>query len=762
MAVKLPPDFPKDYLIDGINVIEDRKLGEGAYGIVKLANYHGLTVAVKKLLPSFFPHDVSVRQLDEEAQIILESFFNECSKLSRIRHPNVIQLLGITLDKETRLPAIIMELMHENLSHLLKRTSSLPLYCEVNITHDIARALAYLHEAFSPPIVHRDLSSNNILISKDYRAKVTDLGVSKFESSSFFQRMVNTPAPGTIVYMAPEVRHIPADCSPAMDIFALGVLVIQIRSHKFPSPGPEQEKGKLGFAKTVPEHERRHNHIKLMGRSHPLTKIALDCIKNSPKTRPTGLEICRELESISATNAYEESKLACQIQDGEAEAIRERISGLQHDLEQAKGELVQTKEEIERLTLELQNQQQDTYQLSESAMSGGASVSDNNSKKFSTKLKSALKRNKKKKKSKDVPMAEDDNEDENEDENNDMATSSEEGFALITPRIVSEAEREMNKQELKSSTFSWTSHRCLLEGLQGATLRAYVAGCSLYLCGGATATSQPNNSVYFCTSRNVTRSWAKIVNPTPQYYYASAIINRELVLIGGLNASDGKCSRQLVTLDSHEKTWMSVLPPLPSARYSAAATTWGEYLIVIGGINDNGKVLDTVELLHLPSHQWSKAVSLPFGLAGSSVVAHRSRLYVLGGATSDGLTKAFFSIGMDHLLATTGQFNRWTTSSADVWVRHEDSPYTMMSLCLYRGYLLALGGDEKTISINQPAEWIWCYFSDDGWTLIQHMHTGRKLCCAVSLSPSKLAVFGGNPYYSVVDVANIKLPPLAQ
>ncbi len=310
---KLPPDFPKDYMIEGINVKEEHKVGEGAYGIVKLADYHGLTVAVKKLLPSFFPVGVDMSKLDEEAQIILESFFNECSKLSRIRHPNIVQLLGITVDKQTCLPAIVMELVHESLTQLLKRTSVLPLYIEANISHDIAKALAYLHGSFTPPMVHRDLSSNNILISRDYKAKVTDLGVSKFEASSFFQRMANTPAPGTLAYMAPEVRHIPADCSPAMDIFAFGVITIQIHCHKFPQPGPEQERGKFGLPKAIPEVERRHNHIKLMNRSFPLRSIAIDCIKNNPKSRPNALDVCKELEKIEQTVAYDESRLACQI-----------------------------------------------------------------------------------------------------------------------------------------------------------------------------------------------------------------------------------------------------------------------------------------------------------------------------------------------------------------------------------------------------------------------------------------------------------------
>ena len=240
-------------------------------------------------------------------------FFNECNKLSRIRHPNVIQLLGVTMDQETRLPSIVMELMHESLTQLLKRTASLPLYVEVNICHDVAKALAYLHNGFTPPMVHRDLSSNNILVSKDYHAKVTDLGVSKFEASSFFQRMANTPAPGTIVYMAPEVRKAPADCSPAMDVFAFGVIVIQTHTHKFPCPGAEQEKGRFGLAKAVPEVERRHNHVKLLGRNYPLRPLAVDCIKNSSKSRPTALDLCSELTRIQGTEAYEESQLVCQI-----------------------------------------------------------------------------------------------------------------------------------------------------------------------------------------------------------------------------------------------------------------------------------------------------------------------------------------------------------------------------------------------------------------------------------------------------------------
>lgn len=397
--------------------------------------------------------------------------------------------------------------------------------------------------------------------------------------------------------------------------------------------------------------------------------------------------------------------------------------------------------------------------------------SGNPNKGLTKRLRSALKRKKKSKKSKDrseghsqvnssetgKSLEDEEEEEELYDEGED---SSEEGFAVITPNTITEAEMEQSKQRLKSTKFTWTSHRCLLEGLQGVTLRALVSGQRLYLCGGATATSQPNTYVYTCPTRNIT-SWAKLVQPAPQYYYASVIVNRELVLIGGIDTISHSCTRKISTYDIQEKVWVEALPPLPSARSSSAAVCWGDYLIVIGGINELGRVVDTVELLHLPSLQWHKAFSLPIALAGPSAAVFRSRLYVMGGSTFAGLTRAVYSVAIDRLLATTSRLNRFTLSSTSVWERHQDSPYTMMSLCLFNGYLLAFGGNEKTVSISQPAEWVWSFFPDDSghsWTLVQRMNTGRKLCCAAPISSSTIAVFGGNPYFSVVDIANVTPP----
>lgn len=300
---QLTKDLPKDYIIKGVQVHEDQMLGEGAYGVVKLGTFYGLSCAVKKLKPSMFP--AGMRQLDQQTELILQSFYNECEKLSKIRHPNVVQLLGVFSDPNNRLPVIVMELMEESLSRLLHRTKLLPFHVDVNIVHDVSQALAYLH-SFRPPIVHRDLSSNNVLLNESLRAKITDLGVAKVAKGSFLS-WDDTPAPGTMAYMPPEVRKVPADLTPAMDIFAVGVNGIQIKTHKFPRPGPEFASGRLGFSKMVPERDRRKDHLVMIPRNDPLKTLLLDCIRDNPRDRPSAMKLCERLEKIKAGSAYAES-----------------------------------------------------------------------------------------------------------------------------------------------------------------------------------------------------------------------------------------------------------------------------------------------------------------------------------------------------------------------------------------------------------------------------------------------------------------------
>ena len=107
-------------------------------------------------------------------------------------------------------------------------------HSQVNLYHDVVLALAYLH--FNG-IIHRDLSSNNVLLIAGSRAKVTDFGMSKLcEMHPCITPL--TQCPGTLAYMPPEALKVPPEYSKKLDVFSSGVVAVQIMIRKFPNPGP--------------------------------------------------------------------------------------------------------------------------------------------------------------------------------------------------------------------------------------------------------------------------------------------------------------------------------------------------------------------------------------------------------------------------------------------------------------------------------------------------------------------------------------------
>ena len=150
---------------------EENSLGNGSYGAVYKAKCDQLVCAAKVLHPILFQTG------DPAASRIVERFQREIECLSGLKHPNVIQYLGSCADPETRMPVLFMELMDESLTSFLGRPADpppLPLHVQVDIGHDVAQALSHLHRH---EVLHRDLSSNNVLLIGSRRAKVTDFGI---------------------------------------------------------------------------------------------------------------------------------------------------------------------------------------------------------------------------------------------------------------------------------------------------------------------------------------------------------------------------------------------------------------------------------------------------------------------------------------------------------------------------------------------------------------------------------------------------------
>ena len=321
-----------------VRLIKTEQLGIGSYGVVYKAMCDNLPCAGKILHATLFQSN------DPGAMSIMKRFQQECSVLSALRHPNIVQYLESYQDPETQLPVLLMELMDANLTQFLQQSQEpLPYHTQVNICHDIALALVYLH---SNDIIHRDLSSNNVLlIGAGNRAKVTDFGMAKFFNINRVTVTPLTMCPGTLAYMSPEALDDPPVYTKKLDTFSFGVLGIQIVTRQFPDPGPRTKKvedlrdPKRRLQELVPEIERRKSHIDLIDPPHPLIPIATDCLNDNEKDRPSAQELCHHLAALKEAPQYSDSVQQAQERSRELQQQQKQVQDLQQQLQVCDGQV---------------------------------------------------------------------------------------------------------------------------------------------------------------------------------------------------------------------------------------------------------------------------------------------------------------------------------------------------------------------------------------------------------------------------------------
>ena len=195
--------------------LTQRELGRGGWAAVKVAEFRGLQVAAKCL------HAIIISDYNRQL------FVREMSIAAKLRHPNLVQFIGATLEGE---PVILTELMASSLRAVLERGPLEPAHI-TSVARDVARALNYLHLTRPDPILHRDVSSANVLLNPgpggSWLAKLSDYG------SANFTRQVRTAGPGNPSYAAPEAA-VPSQQSPKMDVFSFGVLLVEMATRRFP------------------------------------------------------------------------------------------------------------------------------------------------------------------------------------------------------------------------------------------------------------------------------------------------------------------------------------------------------------------------------------------------------------------------------------------------------------------------------------------------------------------------------------------------
>ena len=171
-----------------------KEIGRGSYATVVELEYKGLLCVGKKI------HQVLYEGQESSH---LKRFEEECKLLSQLSSPHIVQFLGVYYDSETNAPVLVMEFLPATLAQSLDQYGTMPDEISVSILRDVTLGLRYLHERDNP-IIHRDLSANNVLLTADMCAKISDLGVAKILELSPFQRQTMTKTPGTSCYMPPE------------------------------------------------------------------------------------------------------------------------------------------------------------------------------------------------------------------------------------------------------------------------------------------------------------------------------------------------------------------------------------------------------------------------------------------------------------------------------------------------------------------------------------------------------------------------------
>eukprot|EP00731_Ephydatia_muelleri_P010582 Em0005g1168a len=275
-------------------VVTGRELGAGYYSKVLELQYLGTKCAGKKLHKELYKH--------KSSPAVLERFGTECKLLSELRHPHIVQFLGLHQERDSDVPLLVMEYLPSALSDCIEQYGIMPEEVCYSILHDVAVGMNFLHNR-SPPIIHRDLTANNVLLTSSMCAKISDLGMAKILDLAPAHRAEKmTACPGTVSYMPPEAMVSSPVYDTKLDCFSYGVLMLHIFSGLWPIPKEYLQPDPSHPNRFCPltEIQRREQYIKQLGSEHPFLTLIKQCLSNVSSDRPTMTKILSELRNVLA------------------------------------------------------------------------------------------------------------------------------------------------------------------------------------------------------------------------------------------------------------------------------------------------------------------------------------------------------------------------------------------------------------------------------------------------------------------------------
>ncbi len=267
-----------DMLLNHADLIFGKRLGEGGFGEVCRGDWLGTDVAIKKLLQ---------RKLTAKLE---QEFRHEAGVMVQLRHPNVLTLYGIVLVPEA---CMVLEFMAKgSLYDVLHSQTPMSWQMRYQIGLDAAKGLVYLH---GKHILHRDLKSLNVLLDKDYQAKLADFGLSKIKVSS--SQTHNAGIAGTTQWIAPELfSEDKPRYTPACDVYSYAMVLWELMSRQVPFH-------EIGNRSLIPVRVMQGKREAIPPNSPESLKVLLvGCWAQQPEGRPKMKAVVSELKAHPVTD----------------------------------------------------------------------------------------------------------------------------------------------------------------------------------------------------------------------------------------------------------------------------------------------------------------------------------------------------------------------------------------------------------------------------------------------------------------------------
>lgn len=259
-------------------------LGKGSQSTVyKASLYDGKLIAAVKL--------TSLSSADNEIEI-----------LSRIRSPRIVNLLGFSIDSNNRRLIVVEFMPNGTLHDLLHVSSSVPSWNRrLRLAIQIAKSVAHLH-SLSPPVIHRDVKSSNVLIDVNRNARLSDFGLA-LRGHVDDARVKCTPPAGTFGYLDPCYLA-PCDLSTKSDVFSFGILLLEMISGRKAIDMSFSPPSVVDWAMPV---IKSGNHLGICDRRikrpeneavvREIVIVAAKCVRSKAEKRPEMIEVVQWLKA---------------------------------------------------------------------------------------------------------------------------------------------------------------------------------------------------------------------------------------------------------------------------------------------------------------------------------------------------------------------------------------------------------------------------------------------------------------------------------